>query len=133
MPQNTHNQRRRFHHVPGTDPFTHQRTRDIQPQTETDTRRFRRVLAVGTAATALLVAGSTLRDNGAEGVSVPPATTVVTAKEGDNLWSLQEAEGANGRDIRDVVADAADLNGGPSVHPDQPVILLDDPNTPAQP
>lgn len=132
------NRPRRFHHVPGTDPFTHQRTRDVQPRTKEDTRSLRRLIAGGAVAAAALVAANMVsNDDNVEG-KTPVATTTAIAEEGDSYWSLQEAEGNNGRDIRHVVDDAMDLAANDRdadghadpIHPGMEVTLLDDPNTP---
>ena len=135
MSKNSHIQRRRIHHVPGTEPFSHQRTRDVQPQTESDTRPMRRALVLGAAATTLLIGANMAQENDkAEGVPTPPDTTLVTAQEGDTLWGLQQREGTNGRSTFDVVTDAMKLNGGSAdIQPHQQVVLLDDPHTPPQP
>lgn len=142
MTKKSNNQHRRFHHVPGTDPYMHQRTRDVQPQTKEDTKFLRRVLAIGAASTTLLIGANVLtNDNSVEGVPKQPSTTVVVAESGDSYFSLQKAEGANGDDIRDVVATAMELpandnnNDGEAdmIHPGDAVHLIDDPNTPHQP
>lgn len=133
MQKQTSQTRRRFHHIPGTDPYTHQRTRDIQPQTTEDVRTIRRLATIGAAATAGMLAGVGLVGGyKAEGEQpiVPPQTTIVTAGQGDSYWSLQAAEGFSNRDPRDVVMDITELNGDKQVHPDDTIVLLDDPNTP---
>lgn len=137
MNQSKNSRPRRFHHVPGTDPSRHQPTRDVQPQTREDVRSLRRLLGYGGATVALLLGANLIKDNVSDAdttPATPPSTTIVTAEGGDTYWDLQKAEGTNGRDIRDVVSDAIDLSGGnPELQPGDRVVLVDDPNTPAQP
>jgi|GEM_PF-6262375 hypothetical protein len=129
MKQNQHTTQR-FHHQPGTDPYRHVATREIQPQTRKD---LRGLVAVLTGATALVAAGALLAPKFEDTPAVPtesPATTIEVAQEGDTLWGLQEKEGTNGHDIRDVVAEAMELNGNSAkIVPGQAVVLVDDPNT----
>ncbi|MFZ1323605.1 MAG: hypothetical protein WAQ57_00410 [Candidatus Saccharimonadales bacterium] len=107
---------------------------------QSKTKRLRRA---GTALglTALAIAGGLSSSEDAPAKDVPTVTTVVEAGKGDSYWRLQKAEGASGRDIREVVSDTKELpandrdNDGAAdeIHPGMQVTILDDPNTPPQP
>lgn len=45
-----------------------------------------------------------------------------TVRAGDTLWDIAERTGAEG-DLRDVVAELAEVNGGDVVHPGQALVI----------
>jgi hypothetical protein len=92
--------------------------------------KVRRVLVPGSMAVAsVLVGGKLVAESGNVSNGVPTGTTIVTAKEGDNLWQLQADNEGFGDDNPIDVRDKLVERNGLVIHPDQEIILVDYPKT----